>query len=179
MSYYYFAATLPMLMPDQPPPFSVADFRAQCESHLAPGDLAALDAILGAQPAAHPHPFSRRWKQADGQLRNALARTRAERMRLDAATHIREIEGYEPAMEEAVREAYARPNPLQREKAIDHIRWDTLEALAGMDPFASSALLAYGLQLTILERWARMDKDTGAATVETLVQRTPADEEAK
>jgi hypothetical protein len=30
-----------------------------------------------------------------------------------------------------------------------------------------------------LERWARMDKDTGAATVETLVQRTPADEEEK
>ncbi len=176
MSYYYFAATLPMLMPDQPPPFSVESFRTQCESHLTPGDLAALDAILAPQPMAFSHPFVRRWRRTDGQLRNALARTRSERMRRDATPYGRESEGHDPAVEEAVRQAYARSNPLQREKAIDRIRWQRIEALAGADPFASAAILAYGLQLTILERWTSMDKDAGSATVETLVRREPGTE---
>jgi hypothetical protein len=37
--------------------------------------------------------------------------------------------------------------------------------------------LAYGVQLAILERWARMDKAAGVSTVDALVNRNPADKE--
>jgi hypothetical protein len=171
MSYYYFAASLPMLMLEQPPPFPVEEFRQQCASHLAPRDLAALEELLGGEPATEPHPFTRRWRAADGHLRNTLARTRSERMRKDAGAYTRDIEGIDTAIEREVAEAYNRPTPLEREKALDRIRWQRLEEIGGLDPFTADAVLAYGIQLTILERWARMDKETGASTVDTLVTR--------
>jgi hypothetical protein len=177
MSYYYFAASLPMLMPDHPPPFSVEDFRRQCATHLAPRDMDALDDLLGHGATRSTHPFAHGWRQADGLLRNALARIRAERLRQDAGVHTRDVDGVDTAIDHAVAEAYNRPSPLEREKALDHIRWRRLETLAGLDPFSGSAVLAYGMQLTILERWARMDKEAGSATVDTLVRRRPADEE--
>ncbi len=177
--YYYFASTLPMLMPDRPPPFSVADFRERCVDHLTAGDMAALDGMLDRQPTQELHPFVRDWQSTDGQLRNALARTRAERMHKEPNAHVREIEGSDTALENAVSEAYSQPNPLAREKALDQIRWECIEELAGFDPFTGRAILAYGLQLSILERWARMDKEVGSAAVETLLQRDAAEEEHK
>jgi hypothetical protein len=179
MSYYYFAASLPMLTPGQPPPLSVEEFRHQCASHLAPHDLAAMDELLGGEAAPEPHPFTRRWRTADGHLRNAIARTRSERMRKDAGTHTHDIEGIDTAVDREVTDAYSRPTPLEREQALDHIRWRRLEEIGGLDPFTADAVLAYGVQLTILERWARMDKASGASTVDSLVERNPADEEDK
>ncbi|NQU38757.1 MAG: DUF2764 family protein [Lentisphaerae bacterium] len=177
--YYYFASTLPMLMPDHPPPFSVADFRERCVDHLTAGDMAAMNGMLDQQPPQEPHPFVRDWQCADGQLRNVLVRTRAERMHKEPTAYLREIGGSDTTLENAVSEAYSRPNPLEREKALDQIRWECIEELAGLDPFTGRAILAYGLQLSILERWARMDKEAGSAAVETLLQRDAAEEEHK
>jgi hypothetical protein len=177
MSYYYFAASLPMLTLEQPPPFSMEAFREQCASHLAPHDLAAMDALLDGSPDPVPHPFNRRWQAADGHLRNAIARLRSERMRKDSATFTRDVEGIDTAVDREVTDAYSRPTPLEREKALDRIRWQRLDAIGGLDPFSANAVLAYGVRLTILERWARMDKESGASTVDTLVERNPADEE--
>jgi hypothetical protein len=177
MSYYYFAASLPMLTLEQPPPFSVEEFRHQCASHLAAHDLAAMEALL--EGSATAHPFSRRWRAADGHLRNAIARTRAERMRKDAGSYTHDIEGIDTAIDREVADAYSRPTPLEREKAIDRIRWSRLEEIGGLDPFTADAVLAYGVQLTILERWSRMDNESGASTVTELVERNPADEENK
>ncbi|MBL7076985.1 MAG: DUF2764 family protein [Kiritimatiellae bacterium] len=179
MSYYYFAASLPMLIPEQPPPFSVESFRHQCASHLGPHDLAAMDELLGGEPAPQPHAFARRWQVADSHLRNAVARTRSERMRKDSGAYTRDVEGVDTSIDRDVADAYSRPTPLEREKAIDRIRWRRLEEIGGLDPFTADAVLAYGVQLTILERWARMDEETGAATVNALVERNPADKEDK
>ncbi len=179
MTYYYFAASLPMLTLEQPPPFSVKEFRDQCASHLAPHDMAAMEELLGGEPAPESHAFTRRWQMADGHLRNAIARTRSERMRKDSGTYTRDIEGIDTAIEREVTDAYSRPTPLDREKALDRIRWSRLEEIGGLDPFTADAVLAYGLQLTILERWSRMDKESGASTVDSLVERSPADEEDK
>jgi hypothetical protein len=179
MSYYYFAASLPMLTLDQPPPLSVEEFRHQCASHLSAHDLSAMETLLGGAPTGTTHPFTRRWQTADSHLRNALVRTRAERMRKDAGVYTREAEGIDTAIDREVADAYSRPTPLEREKALDQIRWSRLEAIGGLDPFTAEAVLAYGIQLTILERWARMDKESGAATVESLVERNPADKENK
>ncbi len=180
MSYYYFAATLPMLALDQPPPFSVEEFRQQCVPHLLPRDMAAMDEALdGTFTADAQHPFNRRWYTTDGHLRNALARERASRLGKDPRTCTRVIKGSDTALDRDVSDAYTRPTPLEREKAIDRIRWRRLEEIAGFDPFTADAILAYGVQLAILERWARMDKESGASAVETLVKRTPADEEEK
>lgn len=178
MSYHYFAASLPMLTLEQPPPLSVEAFRAQCASHLSSRDLTAMNQLLDrTRDESAAHPFVTRWRRADGHLRNALARTRAEHLRKDFKLHMREVEGVDTAVDREVADAYSRPTPLEREKALDRIRWRRLEEIGGLDPFAPSAVLAYGVQLTILERWTRMDKETGADTVATLVQRTPADKE--
>jgi len=177
MSYYYFAASLPLLTLEQPPPFSVEEFQHQCASHLAPRDLAAMNELLGGTPASESHTFTRRWQAADGHLRNAIARTRSERMRKDSGAYTHDIEGIDTAVDREVTDAYSRPTPLEREKALDRIRWRRLEEIGGLDPFTADAVLAYGLQLTILERWARMDKESGTSTVDSLVERSPADEE--
>jgi hypothetical protein len=173
MSYYYFAATLPWLTLDGDLPMSVAEFRARAAAFLSRRDAAALAALEdSAQPAAHP--FVRAWRAVDTHIRNAVARARAARARRDATPYLREAgEPFDGTLDHRIGEAFALPDPLQREQALDRIRWDKLDALAGTDPFAPRAVLAYGLKLRLVARWAALREEVAAKHLDALITRQP------
>jgi hypothetical protein len=174
MKYYYLAASLPALALDQPPPFSFSGFRALCAGHLGDDDMAALDE-LDRPPAGPPrHPFVRAWAAAETRLRNAVARARAARLRRDPAESLREQEGADFFTEKAVADAMARPDPLEREMALDRLRWRLIEDLAGHDPFDGRAVLAYGAKLRLAGRWAALAEPAAWNFVESVVGRAPA-----
>ena len=53
------------------------------------------------------------------------------------------------------------PGLLDREKAIDQLRWNFLDELNTFNYFSLEVLLAYYIKLGIIERWLKLDKVTG------------------
>lgn len=169
MSYYYLAASLPMLVLGDPAPFSFDEFRASSSTLLREEDLQELDLLGEGRAGEGLSSFSRRWFNAETQLRNAVARVRGGRHGVDAKTYLRDHKEFSVAIEEAVTDAYAKPNPLERELELDRLRWQALDELGREEPFGLSAILAFAVKLQLTERWARMDDEAGKQKVEDFV----------
>lgn len=69
-----------------------------------------------------------------------------------------------PERYEPIKEIYEelRHDPRQLEAALEHYRFDQVDAMAEEELFSIGALLAYMVQLIIAERWLR--KELGAGT---------------
>lgn len=57
-----------------------------------------------------------------------------------------------------------------RERALDLLRWDMLEELTVLSHFQIETLLAFCVRLMLVERWTRLDPQTGRRRLEQLVQ---------
>ncbi len=166
MKYYFFAATLPLLSMEGPPPFSIAEFRARCAEHLNADDSKALAEIMGdANGTTASHDFVRQWRNVDTAMRNAVARARAARSQRDAAPYLRPQAGVDVQLDKGVADAFQKASPLERERALDRLLWSRLDDAAGYDPFDGKAILAYAVRLRILERWSRLDESAGKRQV--------------
>lgn len=159
MSLPFFAATLPTLFPDAPPPLAEARFLELAREHLAPDCVRALEALAADRPSGHR--FVRAWLWHETQLRNAVARHRASRLGLDPGPWTHPHEGYDVALERGVAAAFQESDPLRREKALDALRWRRAGELGGFDPLAPSAILAYFLRLRLAARAAARDAVQG------------------
>ena len=62
---------------------------------------------------------------------------------------------------------------VQREEALDRFRWQQLEVMAGFDMFSIQALLAYGLKLKLVERWAPLSEDRGRVKAMDVIHQQP------
>jgi len=173
VGYYFFAASLPSLSIETPPPLSFERFLALCTEHLSSSDRAALDDMLQGRGAASAFGFVRAWANKETQIRNAVVRHRATRARQDAAPHLRPQKGVDLFVEKRVSDAFARPSPAERELALDRLRWTVLDELAGFDPFTGPAILSYALKLKLAGRWAAMDPEKGRTAAEQMVNRSP------
>jgi hypothetical protein len=176
MNYYYLAASLPALNMEVPPPMSGRAYRALCQEHLAAGDFRVLDEALTPGDEPPRSALGRQWWDQDRELRNAVVRIRAARLRTDPALFLRE-DALDTSCERAAADAFAKPNPRERELALDRFRWRQLDALAGYDPFSVRALVAYGLKLRLAERWAAMDASKGRQTIESIVSKDTTNQE--
>jgi hypothetical protein len=170
MSYHYFAATLPMLQPDAPPPLPPERFLALAREYLTLADRGVLESLVTDAPCAHP--FVAGWRRHETQLRNAVARHRASRLGLDPAPWIHPHEGYDVTLERGVAAAFQESDPLRREHALDDLRWRQAGDLAGFDAFAAPALFAYYLRLRIAARTADRSPEKGRARRQSLVDPT-------
>jgi len=169
MNYYYLVASLPSLSFAAAPHLSFEAFGCLCREHLSAADRRGLEEIERGPDYAGRHPFVRAWQAMDIQLRNALARHRAARRRLDAEPFYRVETGCSAAVERIAAEAFTKNDPLQRERLIDRFRWDEADELAGFNMFAGRAVLAYAVKLGIAERWSGMKEDVGARVAHGIV----------
>jgi len=166
MSIYYLIASLPTLSLDEPAPLTAAGFVDACRGQLASPDAAAAEALVAGTPAAHP--FVVAWHDKDTQLRNAVARRRAARHGTDATRWLHPAAGCDVWLETRVDEAFQETDPLDREKALDRLRWQAVETLQGPDPMTLSALFAYAVKLAIVLRWSAYDEQAGRDTLAQL-----------
>jgi hypothetical protein len=118
--------------------------------------------------------LGREWRERETQLRNAVARARANRAKRDAAPFLRPTAQHDTGIEKAVADAFAKDTPREREWALDQFRWRMLEELAGFNPFAGRAMLAYGLRLKLVERWAAMAEPRGEEAAARIVGKPAA-----
>lgn len=169
MSYYYLISSLPELKMDEPPVVSQEQFRFQCQGILDEDGMHDLDKVLTGDNSDIRSPQAAQWLAADTQLRNAVARTRAARLNIDAIGFIKDHTGARMDIELAVRDAYSRDNPLERELALDKCRWFILDELALADRFGLGAVIAYGARLQIVERWNGYNETAGREGFEKFI----------
>ncbi len=167
MSYYFLAASLPMLAIGEPPAIDTLKFLSRCEGQLSKSEYNALFAIVHGDDC--DHAFAAAWRDRDRQIRNALVRVRAAAQGRDAAPHLRDYKGFDVRSEATVDDMASQANPLETELAIDGLRWSILDELAGKDMFSLNAIMAYGLKLRLAERWAAMDEQAGRDKLEEIV----------
>jgi len=173
MNYYYFVASLPPLALEGDPPFSSEHFADLCAEHLSPRDLEALESLADPTRPGN-HAFVLQWRDAETQIRNTVARARALRLGKDAAGYLRPVTGLSVALEKRCSDAMALSNPLERERALDTLRWNLADELAGLETFSLSAVLAYGVKLYLVERWTAMNEDAGRQKLEAMASKAPA-----
>lgn len=174
MSLYYFVASLPTLSLSGPPPLATEVFLADAHRILGPAFAAQLEALLENRADGAANSFAARWQFAEAQLRGAVARTRAARLGLDVADYQNPQIPFNSAVERAAVEAFAKPNPLEREMALDRFRWSLLEDWVRAAPFSEAYVFAYALRLRMAHRWARLTDEAGYARLEETVGRVRA-----
>lgn len=176
MNYYYLMASVPDFNLDDPPPLLPEEFRALCGEHLTRSDLQAVDELISPSGAESGNDFIQDWREFDTQLRNSIVKARATRLGRDAADHLREQKGFDGLVDRAVSDAFLKDNPLAREKVLDLFRWGRLGELAGFNPFAGRAVLAYTLKLLLAQRWAQMNAEEGTRRADDTITRDPTND---
>lgn len=171
MSFYYFVASLPAVSLMAPPPLRADEYRAEARRLLDPATVTELDSIMTGDGESARSALAGRWRAVNTQMRNACARTRASMLDVDAAPHLRPHAGFSNYIEQAVVEAYAKANPMERELSLDRFRWALLDEWAREAPFGLDAVLAYGLKVKLAERWARLSDEAGRARLTETIGR--------
>lgn len=182
MSFYYLIASLPLLALNEKPSLTQEDYQTLCREQLSGRDAVAAERLAsgpdyGDRDVGVLHPFVTALQARETQLRNASARIRAERRKADATDSLRPHTGFDTAIEEGVENAFALSTPLEREKALDRLRWNILDELAGVDPFSPSVALAYAVKLRLAWRWAALDADRAEAQVESVLNKAPSNDD--
>lgn len=167
--YQYLVASLPAISLSVAPPYTPEQFRFSCQGVLSDGDLAELDLILAGQAESGSSEFSQAWAAADAQIRNTVARDRAAKLGVDVRSFLHEHSGYRVWLDKEVADAMAKPNPLDREMALDMVRWHFCEDMALTDDTGMPAVLGFAVRLMLANRWAGMDAEAGRNRLEDLV----------
>jgi len=61
-------------------------------------------------------------------------------------------------------------NLLEREKAIDQLKWNTIDELNTFNYFSIEVILGFVIKLAMVERWLKLDKKTGEEMFRRLVK---------
>ncbi len=168
MSANYLLASLPSLSLDMPPTLTAEGFVALCEEQLGAHEAEAVRAILD-DAVESAHPFVKTWRDKDTQLRNAIVVRRASKAGVDGTRWLREAEGCDLWLRDAVENAFQAGDPLDSQTAMDRLRWTIAEDLAGPDPLAGAAVFAYAVKLRITLRRARYRQEPGKERLTAIV----------
>ena len=161
MAHYYLVSSLIPLTMEASPPCTPEDFLSSCRDMLTRKDAIALEHVLHDRLDAVDHPFIREWKKFEYRLKNALVKARTVRMKLPPEPYLRNDAPVDEATENAVTEAMNKPNPLEKELALDRYRWKTLEELTPVINFDLSAIFSYAIKLKMVIRWNSMTDEKG------------------
>ncbi len=169
MAYYSLVASLPALQIGDEPSFSTEEYIDNCAQWVTEREEQILRKVLLTDPDIAPCALCTAWNNIETQLRNAVIRQRAQKLGVDAKEFIHPHDGFSGAIEVIVTDAFTRNDPVELEQELDRGRWILAEELVGQDPFGFEKVLAYGIQLKIVERWNRMDVHKGKETLEAVI----------
>ena len=168
--YYYFGATLPTLQFGPSPPMSSAEFLHRGRIHLRPEDLAVLERARRQSDPELPPPTGSvlldRYYAWERTLRNEFVSARAHRQGWSGEKWIRPAGTDDDAARDARSILHAvadSATPLDVETTLETVRWALVDRLRGRTVFDFESIVAYRLQLLILERLAALTAERGEA----------------
>ncbi|RKX43506.1 MAG: hypothetical protein DRP64_08090 [Verrucomicrobia bacterium] len=177
MAYYSLVASLPHLQIGDEPPFSTEEYLGNCAQWVTEHEANILRKVLLQDLDVALCPLCKAWNNIETQLRNAVARMRGQKLGVDFKEYLQPHEGFSGEIEALVTDAFTRNDPVEIEEELDRARWKLAEELIGMDPFSFEKVLAYGIQLKIVERWNRMDVHIGKEKLEAVITANTEKEE--
>ena len=130
-----------------------------CAENLSVSDLNALMRIDEVDDQTPSGGRLKRWFDWNLSLRVELAIFRAQKLGqdIDGDQGVEKVSG----TEEIAREAFNQESPLTGEEVLERARWGILEELEVGHYFDLQKLMVYGLKISILERKAQFDIDSG------------------
>ena len=166
MAEYYLISQLPSLdgMSDSSPvPITEERFLELCERFLkkkARSELEKLTLLPSKDSESTGSGLIDAWNENERNLRFALARARAEKMkkpfdmgdRILPADHVR-----------VANAAMEIENPMEAEKYLNNYRLQFLETLSPADHFAEDYVFYYGIKLKLILRIRQFDTAAGEA----------------
>ncbi len=178
MAYYSLVASLSTLQIGGEPPFSTEEYVDNCAQWVTEREEQILRKVLLDIPDIAPCPLCLAWHNIETQLRNAIVRQRAQKLGVDAKEYLQPHDGFSGTIEVLATDAFTRTDPVELEQELDRARWQLAEGLIdGKDPFGFEKVLAYGIQLKIVERWNRMDVHSGKEKLEAVITANTEKEE--
>jgi len=170
VEYVYLVVSLPHLDFAGAPPLTSAELLFSCGGVLRQDHWEDLRAIVEERPRDVRAPEARRLVDAETQLRNALARIRAQRAGMEYAARSQRRAAFDTRADEAAARAVAAPDPLAREMLLDRHRWALLDEAASLPAFGVQAVFAYAFKLRLVEKWAALSEQRGLDTALQIVE---------
>jgi hypothetical protein len=133
--------------------------------------------------------FLKNWFRFERDLRNILTTINARKYGYDGERHLIPVkfdnEVYEillkagakvdllhdevPYVKEIIQIATAEMNMTEKEKAVDNLKWKFLDESTVFEYFTIERILSFIIKLGIVERWSKLDHETGEALFHKLV----------
>lgn len=164
MAAYYLVSQLPSLDgigENAPLPITEERFMELCRRFLGNKALEKLESLSLLPPRDCPEAgagLPEQWSSNERDLRLALAKVRAEKMKkpFDAGNRI-----LPAALLRVASAALEQENPMEAERLLDRHRLEFLETLRPMDSFSEDYLFYYRLRLGLLLRVRQFDAAAG------------------
>lgn len=83
---------------------------------------------------------------------------------------LEELEDYEFEQKEEIVEILSGTDIIGREKGLDMAIWEHVEEVTTMDVFDMDAILGFIARLKIIDRWDKLDPETGAELFRRLIK---------
>lgn len=177
--FYYQLSALPLVRFGEPAPLTLAAFAEFCRRQLPEADAAALCRV-SLEPRGEPCcEVELRWQVWETYLRNYLVHWRAQRLGVDGMLFLRPEADVFPSERRRLEEILNDPDPLQRERELDRLRWQRLDDLAVGHDFDLGALVLYALRLALAGRWSGRSEPAGRQEYERLLDAASAAAEAQ
>ena len=166
MAQYYLISQLPSLdgiFENMPIPITEERFSELCDRFLGKKAQSEIKKLTLMPPRDHEESafqLIKAWNESERNLRLALAKARAEKMKktFDAGNRALSVEFIKAAST-----AIEMGSPMEAEKFLNSFRLELLEELRPMDNFSEEFVLYYGLKLKLLYRMRQFDVDAGEA----------------
>lgn len=177
MAYYSLVASLPSLQIGDEVPFSTEEYIDNCEQWVSERETEILRKVLLQDPDIAPCSLCKIIYNLECQIRNTVARHRGQKLGVDFKEYLQPHEGFSGVIESFVNDALAQSDPVEVEQHLDRGRWGLADELIGQNPFGFEKILAYGIQLKIVERWSRMNVSNGKQKLEAVITANTEKEE--
>ncbi len=164
MAEYYLISQLPSLdgiSENAPLPIAEERFTELCNRFLGKKAQDEMKKLTLSPPKNYESSGSAlidAWNESERNLRFALGKVRAEKMKkpFNTENRILPVEYIKAASA-----AIEMENPMEAEKYLNRYRLEILETLRPMDSFSEDYVFYYGLRLKLLLRIRRFDKEAG------------------
>lgn len=160
--YYTLVAGLPELSPDGVAPDVLETIREGVSAH----DKRLVDSLLEGAPATDSK-FLKAWSEFEGGIQKAIEIYAMGRMGVACTSQ----EASEPHRTPSETHECALPdgNILERERALDRLRWRRIDELTVFNYFDTDAVLGYVARLMILRRWSALSPEKGRDFLTTIL----------